>query len=160
MDLKTLLFFHSAGGSEETTEAPFVFSAVGNVSNPRTTNNYGTTIDSLSAEDNSVTVTQVYNPEFEPPNYNNGYIAVGFTKIAEWIEAGASIDFSADIEITENPANVTFINAILGSSTQSCLLSSGKLRYLWNNPSSTKAYVEVRCSGCSFTLSNCKLTKV
>jgi hypothetical protein len=161
MNLKPLLFLKAASGEQVKSETPTAFSAVGSAGTftPRTTNNYGTTIDSTSAEDNSVTVTQVYDSAYSPTGYQNGYIAVLFSKISEWIGAGKEITFSADIEITENPAEVTSFNAILSSTTKTANVTDGKVTFTWNGLSATtREYIEFRCGGASFTLSNCVLS--
>lgn len=161
MNLKQLLFLKAASGEQVKSETPTAFSAVGSAGtfSPRTTNNYGTTIDTTSAEANSVTVTQVYDSEYPATGYQNGYIAILFSKINDWIAAGKEITFTADIEITANPAEVTSFNAILSSNTKSSNVTDGKVSFTWSGLSSTtREYIEFRCGGASFKLSNCVLS--
>lgn len=164
MNLKQIIYLHALSEEPEppfTGEYPIAFSAVGGTGTVplRTTNNYGTTLSTTSAENNSVSVTQVYNSGYAPTNYNNGYLAVAFNKIDEWIAAGKTIVFEADMNISANPASATETYVILSGHTEyNISISTGKIYaefsgLTWNN----RPYIEFRCAGCSFTLSNCKL---
>lgn len=163
MNLKTLLKLKAAsGGSKAETETPSAFSASGGTGmiTPTQTNSYGTTLSTTSAADNSVDVTQVYNPGYPAVSYRNGYVCVVFTKIVDWLE-DSDIRFTADISISANPAEVTQIDIYLNSKALSADITGGKIDVTYNNESpANKYYIEVRCCGCSFTLSNCMITRV
>lgn len=163
MNLKRLLFLKAAsGGITEETETPSAFSASGGTGTitPTQTNSYGTTLSTTSAADNSVVVTQVYNSDYPAGNYRNGYVCVVFTKIVEWLE-DSDIRFTADISISANPAEVTKFDVYLNSKNLSSDITGGKIDVTYNNESpANKYYIEVRCCGCSFTLSNCMITRI
>ena len=163
MNLKQLLFLKAAGGGGVISEPPSFFSAGGGTGKSfakKTSNNYGTTIDSVSADANRVTVTQVYNPDYQPGSYRNGYVCVGFDSINDWLAEGASITFTADISITANPAEVSALDVFVNNASNSATITGGKINVKWTGKQpSDYYYVEIRCGGCSFVLSNCKLTK-
>lgn len=164
MNLKQLLFLKAAGGKGETSEPPIFFSAVGGngkTYTKQTTNDYGTTMNTISAEGNTVTVTQVYNPEYQAKSYRNGFVCVGFDSINDWLGDDTVVTFTADIDITANPAETSSIDLFIANSSSSANITGGKITATWTNAQpSNKYYIEIRCFGCSFTLSNCKLTKV
>lgn len=162
MNLKQLLFLKACAKKEDNVNFPGYFSAVGGNGAivPVATNNYGTTLSTTSAEENSVTVTQVYDSSYQPISYRNGYVNVGFDKMTTWIDEGATLTFTADIEITANPAEVEKLQILFGSKTVDGVISDGKLTATSSNNSATQhEYVEIRCCGCSFILSNAILTK-
>ena len=162
MDIKRLMFLKAMSGGEVKECAPFFFSAGSLVhgGTPELTNIYGTTINTTSAADNEVTVTQVYNSEYQPVSYRNGYICVGFEKMIEWAQAGKKIIFDADIDITGNPASVTILQCLIKGKAYNADITGGKIHVAWTDDLTTyeRDYVEVRCGGCSFKLSNCKLS--
>ena len=162
MNIKELMFLKAAAGPKEECLLPIAFSATGINSYPGTynlTNNYGTTIDSTSATDNSVTVTQVPNHDYQSISYRNGYVDIVFEKLPDWYPG--NIAFSADIEITANPLEVDKMQAIVTTEQRDVIIEDGKFTVEFTGTSATsKYYVELRCCGCSFTLSNCKVTKL
>lgn len=160
MNLKTILFLKAASGEKVGTDLPFQFSAQGGNGDatPKTTNSYGTTISTTSAENNSVTVTQVYDPEQSPTSYRNGYVNVFFHKLNDFLADG-KVTFTADVSISENPASVTELHIYIGNKVVPCSFADGTITAAFTDAvASEKKYIEVRCSGCSFTLSNCKIT--
>ena len=160
MNLKTLLWLKAANGKKIGSDLPFQFSAQGGNGDatPKTTNSYGTTISTTSAENNSVVVTQVYDSEQAATSYRNGYVNVFFNKLNDFLADG-KVTFTADISVTENPASVTEIHLYIGNKVVPCSFADGKLTAVFTDAiASEKKYIEVRCCGCSFTLSNCKLT--
>lgn len=163
MNLKQLLTMKAASGKGEISELPSFFSAGGGTGKnftKKTTNNYGTTINTTSADANSVTVTQVYNSDYQPGSYRNGYICVGFDSINDWLAEGSAITFTADISITANPAEVSTLDVFVNSASSSATITGGTISVTWTGKQpSDYFYVEIRCGGCSFTLSNCKLKK-
>ena len=107
-----------------------------------------------------MTVVQVYNPEQQVKSYQNGFVCIGFDSINDWLGDGSSVTFTADITITENPTETTSMNLFIGNASMPATITGGKISVTWTDEQpSNKYYVELRCFGCSFTLSNCKLTK-
>lgn len=162
MNLKQLIFLKSAAGGVES-ETPIFFSAVGGNGRDfakNTTNAYGTTISTTSAEGNTVTVEQEYNSEYLPTSYHNGFVCVGFDSVKDWVDEGSAITFSADINITENPAAVSTLDIYYASAGTAGIISDGKFTATLSKlQTANRYYLEIRCGGCSFTLSNCKLIK-
>ena len=158
-----LLFLAGAsGGNKEQTELPFAFSAGGGtgVFTPTLTNNYGTTINTTSAENNSVDVTQVPNTDYPPTSYRNGYICVIFPSMNTWL-ADSGIQFDADIDITDNPLEATEIAIYINSKLDTHILPGNHITATFRTAEpSNRDYIEIRCSGCDFTLSNCKITRI
>ena len=163
MNIKELMFLKAISGKSNPNECLPMFFSAGSLSHggtPSLTNNYGTTINTTSATDNEVAVTQVYTSEYQPTSYRNGFICVGFEKMIEWAQGGKKVIFDADINITENPASVTTLQCLIKSKTYNVDITGGKLHQEWTDGISEqdRDYVEIRCGGCSFTLSNCKLS--
>ena len=158
-----LLFLAGASGNKEQTELPFAFSASGGtgVFTPSKTNNYGTTIDTTDATANRIEVTQIPNTDYAPTSYRNGYVCVIFPSMNTWL-ADSNVRFEADIEISENPLDATEIDVYINTKLEVHLIASGNhisATFRVAEPSN-RDYVEIRCGGCSFTLSNCKLTRI
>lgn len=133
------------------------FSAtVGNVN--ELTNNYGTKI-STTEPTNKLIVTQTPNNDYGASSFYNGYVIV---KLKNKMIAGRKYIVSFDIDITANPLNADFIlimaNGIDGFRIK--LQENGKHRatVIWNAYSS-RNYLEIRCMGMSFILSNIQITE-
>lgn len=157
MNLKRLMFLKASGGQEVKEDPPAYFSAT--TSGKNKTNDYGTTIDTTSAEGNKVVVTQVYDPEYSATSYRNGFIVIGFSKVDEWVTAGKDILFDADVVIDENPASASSTKILLKNQQAWLDFASGHLHAkLTGLTSSGQSHLEFYCGGCSFTLSNCKLS--
>lgn len=157
MNLKRLMFLKASGEKEVKIDFPAYFSATSTGKNK--TNDYGTTIDTTSAESNKVVVTQVYNPDYSISHYRNGFIVIGFSKVDEWVAAGKDITFDADIDITANPGSATSTKILLKGQQKWFEIPSSHLHAtLTNLSSSGSSNMEFYCCGCSFTLSNCKLS--
>ena len=162
MNLKKLLMLKAATGVEVKSCEPIYFSASGMSTpsaTPTTSNSRGTTISTTSAAENSVVVTQVPNYDKDPPTSYNGYLFIGFDKLIEWVNAGKTLIFDADIDITENPFEVTELTAYISSKNNTSSIENGKIHATISGVGEyARNYVELRCSGCSFTLSNCVLS--
>lgn len=161
MDIKTLMFLKAMQVEEDTGEPPIYFSAVGIArgGTPVKTNSYGTTIDTTSADNNRVVVTQVYDSSYAAANYHNGYVAIGFEHLTEWIDAGKTLIFDADIDVSANPTQTASFTIYIRDKLYSASFGGGKIHAEFSNiGTQNKHYVEFRCMGCSFTLSNVKLT--
>jgi len=157
MNLRRLMFLKASGDKEVKIDFPAYFSAVSN--GKKTTNDYGTTINTTSAEVNEVVVTQVYNPNYTPGSYRNGYFVIGFSRVDEWVAAGKDITFDADVVITENPASTPSTKILLKNQQVWLDFATGHLHAtLTGLTSSGQSHLEFYCGGCSFTLSNCKLS--
>ena len=162
MDIKKLMFLKAMSAKEVKENSPIYFSAVGLATpsgTPTLTNNYGTTINTTSAADNEVTITQVATAEYDAISYRNGFVCVGFDKLIEWIGAGKDLIFDADIDITANPLETSVLPVYVSNRNYNATITGGKIHATFTGVAAySKNYVEVRCGGCSFTLSNCKLS--
>ena len=130
---------------------------------PRTKNNYGTTIDTTDLSDNSVTVTQISNSNYQPVSYQNGFICI----LTDGLTVGKKYNISFDIDIHENPLNVTYITLMPGGvASYNISVGSQKRRIgcTFTHALSTQQYaypfMEIRCMGMSFTASNFMITEV
>lgn len=141
---------------------PTVVSAVAQVDNPTTQNNYGTTIDSVDLTDNSVTVAQVANPNYTADNYTNGYFSIE----TDGLEIGKTYKVSFDVDIKENPLNASRIGVFpsgqypisWGGFTESTQRVSCTFTHK-THPDGRPPYLEIRCMGMSFTASNFMITE-
>lgn len=134
-------------------------------SNRKLTNSYGTTI-STTEPTNSITVTQVYNSDYAADSYKNGYICIG---INDEVVFEKSYRLSFDIDISENPANAEYLSLYSngtsggGSSARIPLggtrVSSDIFNFTKNSSVPTRRYIEIRCMGMSFTISNIMITE-
>jgi hypothetical protein len=157
MNLKRLMFLKASGGQAVKGDPPAYFSAT--TSGKNKTNDYGTTIDTTSAEGNKVVVTQVYDPGYDPSSYRNGFFVIGFSKVDEWVAAGKDITFDADVVIAENPASASSTKILLKNKQVWIDFASGHLHAKFTGlTSSGQSHLEFYCAGCSFALSNCKLS--
>ena len=133
------------------------------------TNPYGTTISSNDAS-KEVVVTQVANSSYGAQAYQNGYLFYFYTTPIE--KQYNTIIFSFDLEITNNPLNTTYmsllsayynntqvsINRTLLNKTQRVKATLTKKST--PSPSQIASYVEVRCGGMSFKISNVQICSV
>lgn len=155
--LEKLLFLKTASEQKVKEDFPAYFSATSTGKNK--TNSYGTTINTTSAEDNEVVVTQVYNPDYAVSHYRNGFIVINFSRVDEWVAAGKDITFDADIDITANPGSAASTKVLLKGQQKWLDFSSSHLHATFTDlTSSGSSNMEFYCCGCSFTLSNCKLS--
>lgn len=124
------------------------------------TNNYGTEISTIDPE-NTLTITQT-QADGDSVSYQNGYFCIG---INDEIKNGSAYYFSADINIKSNPLNNTEFRIMVNGSTAFSSyfeLSQKKFRinvnfnYLDIN---NKKYIEVRCCGMSFDISNIMISE-
>ena len=122
-------------------------------------NNYGTTISATSPSD-TLTVTQsnIYNSD-NPIDYRNGYFCIGLN---EDIKIGKTYRFSCDVEITNNPLNVSVFdlapNNLMWGYTAT--YNNGKLigTFLYAK-NGNKRFLEFRNRGCNMTISNIMITE-
>ena len=133
-----------------------------NPSSPRVLkNNHGTTISTINPSD-SITITQVYRSNYSLESYLNGYFCVGLN---EEIKIGNSYRISFDIDIISNPGNAKYITILINGSSQYRLnlqedRISGSFIYSKNRVYPTRRFIEFRCMGMSFTISNIMITSV
>lgn len=133
-----------------------------NPSSPRVLkNNHGTTISTVNPSD-SITITQVYRSNYSLESYLNGYFCVGLN---EEIKIGLSYRISFDIDIISNPGNAKDITILInGSSRYNLNLREGRISnsfiYSKNSAYPTRRFIEFRCMGMSFTISNIMITYV
>ena len=124
------------------------------LNNPR-----GTTISTINPSD-SITITQVYNSAYNINSYYNGYFCIG---INEEIKRDIKYRISFDIDITSNPGNATYIMILPNGNTQHNInIQEGRISGLFNytiySGVPTRRYIEFRCMGMSFTISNIMIT--
>lgn len=124
-------------------------------------NNHGTTISTINPSD-SITITQVYRSNYSLESYLNGYFCVGLN---EEIKIGLSYRISFDIDIISNPGNAKYITILINGSSQYNLnLQEGRISnsfiYSKNSVYPTRRFIEFRCMGMSFTISNIMITNI
>ena len=124
-------------------------------------NNHGTTISTINPSD-SLTITQVYRSNYSLESYLNGYFCVG---VNEEIKTGISYRISFDIDIISNPGNAKYITMLINGSAQYNLnLKEGRISdsfvYSKNSKYPTRRFIEFRCMGMSFTISNIMITHI
>ena len=127
-------------------------------SNKTLSNNYGTTISTINPSNELVvTQTKTDNPS-NPTNYTNGYFTVG---VNNYLEVDKEYKISMDIDIKDNPLNVSaFMGLVNGNKSFTFNVVDGQLQavFTWNKNGSNK-YIEIRCAGASFTISNFMITE-
>lgn len=121
---------------------------------------YGTIIDSTDFSDNKVVVTQVPDESYNTAAYQNGYICFLIPELT----LGKTYELSFDVNIADNPLNTdSFVCYACTYSIPRVVLSSGtrcKTTFQYKTPSGGRPpYVEVRCGGASFELSNVMITE-
>ena len=128
-------------------------------SSPSLTNVYGTTINSTSYNGNSITVTQtIYSDDVEYEGYyGNGVFYIQVEK--EDIIIDKTYTLIADIDITNNLGNKELLRIIaLGDTLKSMPMENGKIIVSFVAKTiSDKNWLEIRCNGMSFVLSNIML---
>ena len=121
-------------------------------------NKYGTTISTINPSNELVvTQTKTDNPS-NPTNYSNGYFTVG---VNNYLEVDKEYKISMDIDIKNNPLNVSaFMGLVNGNKSFTFNVVDGQLQavFTWNKNGSNK-YIEIRCAGASFTVSNFMITE-
>ncbi len=140
----------------------FAFSAQGFSSiNPQSAavaNAYGTTISTTDGTSNSITVTQSQTgAPSEKYNFRNGYIAIGLRNLLP----SCKYTFSCDVNIADNPLNASNF-LILGGGSQNLgnLAQRGDrwaITFTTDAEVYTRPQLELRCMGCSLTISNMQL---
>ena len=129
-------------------------------SSPNVTNPYGTTINSLSYNGNSITVTQTnYSDDVDYEGYyGNGVFYIEFDK--EDVLVGKTYTLIADINITNNLGNKENIKVISqGGTLKNAPMVNGKIIVSFAQAEAERSLFEVRCNGMSFVLSNIMLIK-
>lgn len=126
---------------------------------PERSNSYGTTINSTSPQTGILDVTQIPNSNYDPGNYRNGYIVIGF--FAPWGKS-TQLLFQSYFNTKSNPLSATGRNLLLyGGITLNELPLNGIAAIpltLNVGSGSTRRYLEIRCSGSSFELSEPMIT--
>ena len=116
------------------------------------TNRYGTVISTIEPE-NTITVTQteIGNPDTFY-SYTNGYFLIGINKELY----GKSVKFVCDIEVTDNPLNVTrFGISPCGANLKLVTPENGKITCSIDiSASIAKQEIEFLVCGCSMVISN------
>jgi len=124
--------------------------------NRSVTNSYGTTISSVDYEEGTaLTIAQANRSETSAVSYKNGYFVIGVHGLVN----GARYGFRARINITSNPLNVTSTIILSNGARAAAVNISNGFMYgaFTYNVSGTREYLEVRCSGMSFTISEIML---
>lgn len=124
----------------------------------KTTNSYGTTINSTDYDGNKIVVTQLtMSNTTNIASYTNGFFVIGlYNNVLKFNE---EYTFVADYKMTNNLGTSKDIHiGINGASFTKCTFKDGKLYYkfvlnqLVDYPQ--RRFIEVRCCGKSFELSN------
>lgn len=126
---------------------------------------YGTVIDTCDLTYNKVVVTQTPNPNYESQHFMNGDLFIKH----EGLVVGKTYKISFDIEIINNPFNVSAIvlwpggqysNARHVSFAKSKQRVSQTFTEIVNTNGAWLPYMEIRCCGMSFIASNFMITEV
>lgn len=123
------------------------------------TNNYGTIINSYTYDDNKITITQgSYQETSNPTSYKNGYFMIGLYNSP--IKFNKTYTLVADINITKTQSGASKQIAIVqpGGGNLNTTIKNHKLYYTFlykpNTSSPDGKYLDIRCCGNSFELSN------
>ena len=124
------------------------------------TNNYGTTISTTeTGEQVVVTQAKTEDPSY-PSNYSNGYFCI-VTNFKPVVGDIYTVYF--EVDITDNPLNVTTFNIMYGGSLQAVAKKDVSGAYIGTTvirAETTRPVLEIRPAGCSGTFKNFSVTKL
>lgn len=119
-------------------------------------NSYGTRV---SVSDGIVTITQSQTTtDYEVRNYRNGYFVIRFDGFKDLLQK-TKMRFSAKINVTSNPLQSSCLYfAPNGIVDVEAPINDGIVSGVVNQKfDGTKDYLEIRCAGCSFTMTDIML---